>query len=263
MDKIRTIMRKEWAQLFRNRLMMFSLVLMPLLFTAIPLIILGVTGGTATGNLSATELPPQFAKSCPPGLAAGACFQYYLVSSFLVMFMLTPILIPVNISAFSIVGEKTTRSLEPLLATPITTLELLVGKNLAATIPAVVATWLGFAVFIVGALVISGSVRLVGALLSPMWLLAVLIIGPLLAILAVNASIMISSRVNDVRVAQQLSAVIVLPLLLVLFGQLSGLFVINVLAVIVTSAVLVGLDAGLVYLAVRVFQRETILTKWR
>ena len=51
------------------------------------------------------------------------------------MFMLIPLFIPVNIAAYSIVGEKTTHSLEPLLATPISTGELLAGKNLASVIP--------------------------------------------------------------------------------------------------------------------------------
>ncbi len=263
MDKIRTIIRKEWSQLFRNRLMMFSLILMPLLFTAIPLIILGVTSSEIQGNVSTAQLPPQAVHSCPAGLAGGECLQFYLVNSFMVMFLLTPILIPVNIAAFSIVGEKTTHSLEPLLATPMTTLELLLGKNLAATIPAVLATWLGFVVFLLGAWLVSGSATLTAALASPTWLLAMLLVGPLLAVLAVNASVMISSRVNDVRVAQQLSAVIVLPLLLLLFGEISGLFLINVLTVLAAAVILAAADAGLFYLAERFFQREAILTKWR
>jgi len=58
------------------------------------------------------------------------------------------LIIPVNIAAYSVVGEKTTRSLEPLLATPITTAELLIGKNMAAAIPAVLATWAGFLLYL-------------------------------------------------------------------------------------------------------------------
>lgn len=263
MDKIKTIIRKEWSQVYKNRMVVFTVIFLPLLFTAIPLIMLGVTKGAASASMSATEIPAQFARVCRPGMTGGECFQFYLVSSFLLMFMMTPLIIPVNIAAFSIVGEKTTRSLEPLLATPITTLELLAGKNLAATIPAVLATWLGFALFIVGALVISGSRRLVGALLDPMWLIAVVVVGPLLAILSVNASIMISSRVNDPRVAEQVSSVVVVPLLVLFFGQISGFIVVNRLVVLLMAGVVALLDAGLITLAVRAFQREAILTRWR
>ena len=67
--------------------------------------------------------------------------QIYLINEFLLLFMMMPLIIPITIAAYSIVGEKTTRSLEPLLATPITTAELLIGKGLAAAIPAIAATW--------------------------------------------------------------------------------------------------------------------------
>jgi ABC-2 type transport system permease protein len=195
-------------------------------------------------------------------MTAGECFQVYMVSSFMLMFMMIPLIIPVNIAAYSIVGEKTTHSLEPLLATPITTAELVTGKNLAATIPAVAATWLGFLLFISGAWLIS-TPRVAAALLEPMWLLAIFLVGPLMALLSVNFSIMVSSRVNDPRVAEQLSAVVILPLLLLFFGQLSGFIIVNRLVVLAMAAVLVVLDAGMVVVAVRLFQRETILTRWK
>jgi ABC-2 type transport system permease protein len=96
-------------------------------------------GGSATNSANA-ELPAQFKQLCKPSMTSGECMQYYIVSEFLIMFMLIPLFIPVNIAAYSIVGEKTTRSLEPLLATPISTTELLAGKNLASVIPAIIAT---------------------------------------------------------------------------------------------------------------------------
>ena len=47
------------------------------------------------------------------------------------------------------------------------------------------------------------------------------------------------------------------------FGQLAGLFIINRQLVLLSALVLIVLDAILVYLAVRLFQRETILTRWK
>jgi len=263
MRKIKTIIRKEWAQVYKNRMVALSIVLMPLLFTAIPLVILGVTQGVGADSLAATEIPEQFSAVCPTDMTGGECFRYYIVSSFMLMFMMTPLIIPVQIAAFSIVGEKSTHSLEPLLATPISTLELLAGKNLAATVPAVLATWAGFVLFVIGALIIGGSRRLVGALLDPLWLVAVFVVGPLLAVLSVNFSIMVSSRVNDPRVAEQLSSLVIMPLMLLFFGQVSGFLIINRLVVLLMAAVLLVLDAALIYLAVRMFQREAILSRWR
>jgi ABC-2 type transport system permease protein len=262
MQKIKTIIRKEWAEVFKNRMVVFTIIFLPLILTALPLIILYATRGSGVGG-SSVELPAQISQLCKENLLPGECFQLYMVSQFMIMFMMIPLFIPVNIASYSIVGEKTTRSLEPLLATPITTGELLAGKNLASTIPAVLATWLGFGVFALGTFIIAGSPRLTAALLDPMWLLAIFLVGPLMALLSVNFSIMVSSRVNDPRVAEQLSAVVILPLLGLFFGQISGLFYLNSQLILGMAAVLVVVDIILIYLAVRLFDRETILTRWK
>ena len=138
MNKINTLIRKEWAEVFKNRMVLFTVAFLPLLLTAIPVAILASMHGEVTNMQGiSSEMPAQFNALCPADLNQGECFQVYLVSQFMIMFMILPLAIPSTISAYSIVGEKTTHSLEPLLATPITTLELLRGKSLAAAIPAV------------------------------------------------------------------------------------------------------------------------------
>jgi ABC-2 type transport system permease protein len=200
---------------------------------------------------------------CKEGLTAGECFMVNMVSQFTIMYLLVPLIIPVNIAAYSIVGEKTTRSLEPLLATPITTIELLTGKNLAAVIPAVLATWIGFGLYAIGAILMIENRLILTSLFDLMWMLAIFIAGPLLAVLSVNFSLMVSSRVNDPRVAEQLSAVVVVPVLALFFGQVSGFFAIDSRLIIVLIAVLVVIDMIMFYFAERLFQRETILTRWK
>jgi ABC-2 type transport system permease protein len=73
---------------------------------------------------------------------------------------------------------------------------------------------------------------------------------------------MVSSRVNDPRVAEQLSAVVVLPLLLLFFGQIAGIVLLSRRLMLLLALALAALDVVLVFLAVRLFQRETILTRW-
>jgi ABC-2 type transport system permease protein len=266
MKKIRTIIRKEWAEVFRNRMVIFTVAFLPLLMTAIPLGIIYSTRGavSSTGDAISSQLPSGMTQSmCPKGLNGSDCFQVFMVSEFMMLFMIVPVAIPVTIAAYSIVGEKTTRSLEPLLATPITTAELLVGKCLAAVIPAILATYAAFGVFALGSWLIIANKMLLSALLDARWLIAIIIVGPLLAILAVSFSLMVSSRVTDPRVAEQVSMVIILPVLVGFFGQVAGLFVLNKQIISVVAVIMVALDALMVYLATRVFQREQILTRWK
>jgi ABC-2 type transport system permease protein len=262
MNKIKTIIAKEWAEVFKNKLVLSTVIFLPLLFTAIPLIMLYATGDAGAEDLTG-DMPAQFTQVCAEGLSSGECFQVYLVNQFMLLFLMTPLIIPINIAAYSIVGEKTTRSLEPLLATPITTTELLGGKNLAAAIPAVVATWIGFFIYVVGAWIIVDNPIVVRALLDPMWWLAIIFLGPLMAILSVNFAVMISSRVNEPRVAEQLSAVVILPLLALFFAQITGFILINRQIVLLLIVILLLVDVLMVYAAVRLFQRETILTRWK
>ena len=125
------------------------------------------------------------------------------------------------------------------------------------------ATWAGFTIFILLAPVFGASAAVIRQLLSPIWFVAVFVIGPLIAILAVNFAVLVSSRVTDPRVAEQISAVIIVPLLAVLFGQIAGIIVLDLRFMLVGVVVLVIIDIGVAALGARLFQRETILTKWK
>jgi ABC-2 type transport system permease protein len=140
----------------------------------------------------------------------------YMVSQFMLMFMILPLAIPVTISAYSIVGEKATRSLEPLLATPITPVELLVGKSLAAAIPAIVATYLAFAIYAVGAWMLIANKDLYTALLDARWLIAIFLVGPLyilllLSLLSASFALALPSRRFRIRQSCACRGILVIP----------------------------------------------------
>ena len=233
MEKIRTIIDKEWAEVFKNRLVLFTVGFMPVIFTAMPLIMIAMGSGQMDMG-DATDLPASYLEQCGD-LSGSACMTLMLVSQFLLLFMMMPLIIPVAIAAYSIVGEKTTHCLEPLLATPITTAELLVGKSLAALIPGVLATWLSFGVFVIGAYLLVPSPVLLRRILDPMWLIAIGIVGPLLALAGINVTIMVSSRVSDPRTAEQFSMMLVLPLLGIFFAQMAGVIFINAQVLLATA----------------------------
>lgn len=261
MERILTIIDKEWSEVFKNRLVLFTVLFLPVLLTALPLIVLYAT--SAGGDLGSTsDLPPSFVKICG-NLPATDCFQVYLLNQFLLIFMMMPLIIPVAIAAYSIVGEKTTHSLEPLLATPVKTTELLAGKGLAAALPGIFATWVCFAIFMLAAPLVGARPAVILSLLNGIWLLAIFVAGPLMAVMAVNFAVIVSSRVNDPRAAEQLSAVVILPVLSVIFGQIAGVLVLNVAFMLTAIGVIAVIDVGLIYLGARLFQRETILTKWK
>ena len=186
----------------------------------------------------------------------------FAVQQFLAFFLLMPAYIPLSIATFSIIGEKQARTLEPVLATPIRTVELLTGKAVAALVPGVLAGWVTYVV-VRGAGLVRLRPSLFGVVTDPSWLVGVFVLGPAVGLSSVVAGVIVSSRVNDPRVAQQIGGIIIVPIIAVTLLQATGTLLVGatgylLMAVIVLVVSLVGLRAG-----VALFDRETILTRWR
>ena len=132
-----------------------------------------------------------------------------------------PAYIPLSIATFSIIGEKQARTLEPVLATPIRTLELLVGKAIAALVPGVLAGWVTYIAFVALASIVYGP-NLFGVVTDSSWLVGVFILGPAVGLSSVVAGVIVSARVNDPRVAQQIGGIIVVPIIAITLLQATG-----------------------------------------
>jgi ABC-2 type transport system permease protein len=263
MGKIGILLHKEWLEFKQQRMLILSIVALPLLLTLIPLGSLFAIGAAPSTN-NPDEFTRELLRTNPAlaGMSEQEAGQAILGQAFSTMFLLMPMILPSIIAAYSIVGEKANRTLEPLLATPLATWELLTGKILASLIPTMVLTWIASLIFIVGTRASAVSVRVFAAIVSPGWLTVLFLCAPLLALIAIAAMVAISSRTSDPRTAQQYSGWIVVPFLAVFFSQLTGLLVLSPLIAILAS-LLLALIAGLaVWGAVGLFQREKILTRW-
>ena len=265
MRNVITILHKEWLEQRYDKQILLGTLIPPLLFTAMP-IVFGYTHGHAPlGDINRAGLAPRADAPDPAlsRLSVQEVAQVLICQQFSLLFFLMPMIIPSVIASYSIIGEKTRRTLEPVLATPVRTWELLLAKCLAALIPAVAITWLAGAVFVAGMAAVALSARVFWAIVTPGWLLILLVCAPLIALIVIAAMIAISSRVQDPRTAQQLSAFILVPFMAVFFGQLSGLLVLNAAFVLGASLVLVAVNLVALWLVTRLFQREVILTRWR
>ena len=138
-----------------------------------------------------------------------------VINAFAFFFLIGAATLPTAIASYTIVGEKQEQSLEPLLATPITDSEVLLGKSIGALLPPLVAIWIGGVIFM--GLIDAITFGLLGYLYYPNAVMAVimLLLVPLAAITAVEVSVIVSARVNDVRTAQQLGSLIVIPFALI------------------------------------------------
>ncbi len=258
--RVRALIAKEWSELLHSRLLLATVVGVPLIFVGVAsanMLTVAALPPDPTGD----PLPAYMLEMCD-GLDGIPCVQVYLASMFHLLFLMTPMVIPSTIAAHGVVGEKNAKTLEPLLATPITTAELLLAKTVAPLVPGVLATWFGYAAWM--AIAFATMPRpVVAHLLTPPWALAMVFAAPLMAAFSTLIGLMVSSRSTDPRAAQQVAGLGVLPLVGLIFGQLSGLVLVSAPLVIALCACLLVLDAGLWWLATQVFEREAILTRWK
>lgn len=121
-----------------------------------------------------------------------------------------PVLVPAAMSAYAVVGERQQGTLEPVLTTPISREEFLVGKALAVLAPALVVAYGVFGASIAAIAVFAHS-AVASAVIRGPELLAQVLFTPLLAAFSIWIGVAISTRTSDVRVAQQLSLLASLP----------------------------------------------------
>jgi ABC-2 type transport system permease protein len=263
MNNIAVLLQKEWLEFKQQRALLFSIIIVPLLLTLIPLVALFAIGmDTSAGNPDQLTREMMTRNPALAGMTEAQAVQTVMGQAFSSMFLLMPMILPSIIASYSVVGEKSNRTLEPLLATPIATWELLTGKILAALLPTLALTWIAGAIFLAGLRAAALNQQVFAAVASPGWLMVLIVCTPLLALIAIAAMVAISARVNDPRTAQQFSAWVVVPFLAVFFSQLTGVLILSPLIALVAALMLAVLAGLAIWGVTALFQRETILTKW-
>ncbi len=237
MRRVKVILAKEWSEALRIKMVLFSVAFLPLFMT-----------GFATYLIwQGRALPPEA--------------QAALLNTALMYFFILPVVIPLSIAAYSIVGEKEQGTLEPLLATPVRDWELFLGKALGPVIPGLILSWAAFGLFLAASAVILKGIP--AGVLSLPWLLSIFALAPFLALFAVFVTMIVSSRTTDVRAAYQFSSLAILPALIPLFVYIGRLTAVNLVFVGIEAGIVIPLDAVTFGIAVRLFRREEILTRWK
>ena len=265
--RIGALLGKELADLRKNPALFAPAIITGVMAILLPFLV-GVIVPAVTGERLADSSDFQVALDLyrdQPGLSgldAEAAVQAWIFQQFLILLVITPVAASMSVAAYTVIGEKQARTLEPLLATPLTTFELLAAKVLGSLIPSVVLTFATFAVYLLGTIIFARP-GVAWALLTPRSLLIVFLLGPLAALAALQMAVCVSSRVNDARSAQQIGALIILPVSGLLIAQVTGSFLLTGTVILLISLGLAILNAGLMALGIALFDRESILTRWK
>ena len=267
MRRIVALLDKELADLRGNPAVFVPAILTGVVSIVMPFVIaiaVPYFSGERLADSSDFRIAAEMYQSQPAtrSLDPEGAIQAMIFQQFLILLVLTPVAGAMSIAAYAVVGEKQARTLEPLLATPITTFELLAAKILAALVPGVVLVAACFALYVAGVIAFAhpGVYR---TLFFPRALLTIFLLGPLAALAALQMAVCVSSRVNDARSAQQIGALVILPISALLVAQFTNNVQLTSRVVILISSGMAALNLVLMVIAIGLFDRESILTRWK
>jgi ABC-2 type transport system permease protein len=235
-------------------------IFLPVILTALAPMILAVDP-----NDPMTKAIIRIAATTPEfqGLGEEEAITRFFLRNLIALYFIFPVGLSSIAAAFSIVAEKQQRTLEPILAAPIADRDFLLGKLVAAVLPAIVLTWVSALLAIVMVDIIGW--RLYGRILLPdsFWLLGIGVLAPLLGIASVLASMRISAKLTDPQAANQATALVIIPGFMLLIGLFGKLLALSLAAVVAACVAILGVCIVLFMWNLRGFQREEILTRWK
>jgi ABC-2 type transport system permease protein len=260
---------KELRDARRNKYLFPVYLLLPLLAFGLP-VALVLAGPHLVGAGMEQKDPALLAisrlvQTVPEyaGMPPGEAVIRYMLRGALAFYFLMPVALSSISAAFSIVSEKQQRTLEPILAAPITERELLFGKLLASLLPSVLLTW---ASALAAAILVDAiSWRTYGALFLPdrFWSVGVFVLAPLLGAASVLATMRLSAKMTDPQAANQFAGLVIVPIFLAGIGLFGKILTVSFTALLIACLAVLLLALALFRVNVVKFQREEILTRWK
>jgi ABC-type Na+ efflux pump permease subunit len=269
LERVALVFGKDWLEIRRNWQVLFPLLVIPLVFAImLPLMVIGSTvsvpaQASSYGLQTVLKTMPVRVRGEIAGMTGQQAIMYIVsVYLFAPIFLVIPIMASTIIASDSFAGEKERRTVEPLLATPLSDSEMLLGKMLVSFAPAVVVTSAAFLVY--SAVIDYFTLELFGG--RPLfpnntWLMLIFALAPTLAFADIGLTVLISARAKGVREAQQISALLLVPLIGIVVGQVSGAMLLDPWLVIAMAGALMATDFVIFVASIKTFGRDHMLAR--
>ncbi len=264
------VFRKDWREVSRNWQVILPIVVVPFMFSVLlPVIVVlipnlaGVLGSSLGSIEEMIKNLPSGIREQLVGMTAQQIFVYVMgLYFFAPFFLIIPLMASSVIASDSFAGEKERKTIEALLATPISDSELFLGKILVSFIPSMLVTVVSFTMYSIVIDIVS-FVIFNGRLLLPnmVWIMLIFGLAPTVALASIGLTVMISAKVKGFREAQQISAILLIPILALVFGQVTGAIIFGPIVVAALIGLFGVIDLLVFRIGVKLFKREEILSK--
>jgi ABC-2 type transport system permease protein len=264
------IIKKDLRDIFRTKSLLTTIIIIPILFSIVfPTVLIGSALLFDLEKAMGADMQKMIGMFLAEIKNSNVLLEtteqqiVYLFINYLLpsLFLLVPIITASVVAANSFVGEKERRTLESLLFSPVSIKNLFISKTVASFIPSFLVSVISF---ILCGFIINGlGYRLFGEVIFPSsnWIALIACLSPMVTLMTVLLNIFISSRVKTYQEAQNIGGIIVLPVIGLIVGQASGLFLVGAQLTIIISAVILLINLVLLQRITKLNDRHVLFEK--
>ena len=241
---MKAIIKKDLKNILSDKRMFSAILMVPLIMTVVlpAIFMVAVYFGSDDPDLQQMlALLPKHTAGYDIRPAASAMIFNNIMP---ILFFIIPVMTASVMAASSLVGEKEKHTLETLLYCPLPVRQIFQAKIAASFFLSMLVSLISFAAM---ALVLETiSYILMGILLMPglNWMVTMFIISPAISLIAITLIVRGSAKAKSVEESQQRAVFIVIPVILLMAGQLAGFMLISP-PVMLIIGLLCALLAGL------------------
>lgn len=256
----RTVAEKDFREVWSSKMARGTIVAMPLIMVILlPVMYLVIIFTAPASEINGVE---QMRRLLPPEAASFDLRQsmFYVMVNVVspMFFLMVPLMCSSVSAACSFVGERERGTLETLLLTPLSLKQIFKAKVLGCVSLSAVTTAISFVAFTI--VVSVGNIMLdMPFFLNWNWLVLLLLLSPGVTVFGVIFMVLISGKSKSYTESVQTSGYLVLPVVLLFIGQLTGLFRLSTLILLLVSLCVLAADVPLWFFAARSFRPEKLL----
>jgi ABC-type Na+ efflux pump permease subunit len=256
----KAIIAKDIKEIFSSKQIYIPMIIVPIIFTIVIPTVLIIGAKYNVNTINGMDMMVKNLSSILGNLTPSQQIIYIALNyMFPPLFLIIPLMCSSIIGASSIVGEKERKTLETILYTPIDIKDLIFSKVIAIFIPSYTITIISFILF--GIVMNIGGITYFDKLIFPnlSWIILLLWICPGITFLGLLLIVITSAKASNFQEAQQMSGLIVVPIVFLVVGQASGLFLLNNLILIMAGIIVLIVDIILFDKITKSFDIEKLL----
>ena len=227
---IRAIIKKDITSITSNKRMMTALIIVPLMMTVVMPVIFLLTIVFIPED--SPDMRDMMALLGSAAIAEGSNIQHTLINLILnyvipLFFLLVPIMASSVMASSSFVGEKEKKTLETLFYSPLPLKDIFNAKILASFLLSMAVSVLSFIIMVI--IFETLVFILIKTMILPNmnWLIMMLLASPAMSLIAINLIVRGSAKAQTSEEAQQSSLFLILPVMLLIAGQFTGIMMLG------------------------------------